>query len=238
MTYKQKEEIGNATLYLADSKELLPQLNFFKCILYDPPFEIWKDLDVLKADNIIAFCSPTSRHAVEKILGKPRSEIVWHFADGRWVSKNLPRITHDYVYIYGDTSSANVGEYQSTKGSSKGNSSIGKDVLGKRFYTPKERKHLNSVQIFPRNMSNPLGSWGKPIALIKRLIEWVNPENVLDPFMGSGTTIEACYQLGIKSTGIEINQKYFDVACNKLEQASKQQTLFNYQSFKQPTFFQ
>jgi len=212
MTYKQKEEIGNATLYLADSKELLPQLNSFKCILYDPPFEIWKDLDVLKADNIIAFCSPTSRHAVEKILGKPRSEIVWHFADGRWVSKNLPRITHDYVYIYGDTSSANVGEYQSTKGSSKGNSSIGKDVLGKRFYTPKERKHLNSVQIFP--------------------------ENVLDPFMGSGTTIEACYQLGIKSTGIEINQKYFDVACNKLEQASKQQTLFNYQSFKQPTFFQ
>ena len=237
MLYKQKEIIGNATLYLADSKELLPTLNSFQCIFYDPPFEIWGDFNAIKANQMIAFCSPTSRHTVEKILGKPRSEIVWHFADGRWVCKKLPRITHDYIYVYGETSSANVGERQKTTGSNKGNSSIGKDNLGKRFYVPKERKHLNSVQIFPRNMSNPLGSWGKPAALVKRLIEWVNPENVLDPFMGSGTTMEACYQLGIESTGIEINQKHFDIACHKLEKVTKQKTLFTYQSINQTTLF-
>jgi len=55
--------------------------------------------------------------------------------------------------------------------------------------------------------------------------------------MGSGTTIEVCYQLGIESTGIEINQKHFDIACQKLEKVSKQQTLFNYQSFQQHAFF-
>ena len=86
-------------------------------------------------------------------------------------------------------------------------------------------------------MSNPLGSWGKPAALVKRLIEWVNPENVLDPFMGSGTTMEACYQLGIESTGIEINQKHFDIACHKLEKVTKQKTLFTYQSINQTTLF-
>ena len=232
--YKQKEIIGKSTLYLADATEMLPQIEQHECIFYDPPFDIWGKFDAIKANQMIAFCSPTSRHAVEKILGKPRSEIVWHFADGRWVSKNLPRITHDYIYIYGETSSANVGERQKTKGLSKGNSSIGKDNLGKRFYKPKERKHLNSVQIFPRNMSNPLGSWGKPTVLVKRLIEWVNPANVLDPFMGSGTTLEACVQLGIKATGIEISQKSFDIACSRLEKTEMQKELFTYD---QPSLF-
>jgi site-specific DNA-methyltransferase (adenine-specific) len=231
--YKQKETIGNATLYLADARDLLPNLKNFDCIFYDPPFDIWGDFNVVKADQIVAFCSPTSRHTVENILGKPRSEIVWHFADGRWVSRNLPRITHDYIYIYGETSSANVGDYQKTKGQSKGNTSIGKDVLGKRFYKPKQRKQLNSVQIFPRNMNNPLGSWGKPISLVKRLIEWIAPNNLLDPFMGSGTTIDACMQLGIEATGIEINQDYFDITCHRLDKLATQPNLFTYQSFNQ-----
>tara|TARA_X000001382_G_C3121175_1_gene163217 strand:+ start:62 stop:775 length:714 start_codon:yes stop_codon:yes gene_type:complete len=235
--FKQKETIGSATLYLGDAKELINTIKNIDCIVYDPPFEIWDEIDVIKANKMIAFCSPTSRHSVEKNLGKPRSEIVWHFADGRWVSKNLPRITHDYVYIYGETTSASVGDHQKTQGISKGNSSIGKDILGKRYYQPKERKHLNSVQIFPRNMNNPLGSWGKPTELIKRLIEWIGPSNVLDPYMGSGTTLDACYQLGIKATGIEINQKHFDIACKRLEKLTAQKNLFNYQTVSQTSIF-
>ena len=48
MLYKQKEIIGNATLYLADANELLPTLNSFQCIFYDPPFEIWGDFNAIK----------------------------------------------------------------------------------------------------------------------------------------------------------------------------------------------
>jgi len=44
-------------------------------------------------------------------------------------------------------------------------------------------------------------------------------EVVLDPFMGSGTTGVACVELGRKFIGIELDEKYFDIACRRIEQA-------------------
>jgi DNA modification methylase len=41
---------------------------------------------------------------------------------------------------------------------------------------------------------------------------------ILDPFMGSGTTLVACKQLGRKCTGIEIEKKYCDIAIERLRQ--------------------
>ena len=49
---------------------------------------------------------------------------------------------------------------------------------------------------------------------------------ILDPFMGSGTTGVACMNLGRKFIGVEINEVYFDIACERIEQAQKQQRLF------------
>ena len=49
---------------------------------------------------------------------------------------------------------------------------------------------------------------------------------VLDPFMGSGTTGVACMNLGRKFVGIEIEPKYFDIACRRIEDAQRQQRLF------------
>lgn len=51
-------------------------------------------------------------------------------------------------------------------------------------------------------------------------------ETVLDPFMGSGTTGVAAVRLGRKFIGIEIEPKYFDIACKRIEQATRQQDLF------------
>ena len=46
---------------------------------------------------------------------------------------------------------------------------------------------------------------------------------ILDPFMGSGTTGVACVELGRKFVGIELDEKYFDIACRRTEQAVKKQ---------------
>ena len=49
---------------------------------------------------------------------------------------------------------------------------------------------------------------------------------VLDPFMGSGTTGVACANLGRKFIGIEIEPKYFDIACSRIDAAYRQGRLF------------
>jgi DNA modification methylase len=49
---------------------------------------------------------------------------------------------------------------------------------------------------------------------------------ILDPFMGSGTTGVACANLGRKFIGIEIERKYFDIACERIAAAYAQGRLF------------
>ena len=51
-------------------------------------------------------------------------------------------------------------------------------------------------------------------------------ETILDPFMGSGTTGVACANLDRKFIGIEIEEKYFDIACRRIADAYKQPRLF------------
>jgi DNA modification methylase len=218
-------------LHNKDCFEIIESLGQYDLMILDPPFQDWSKINFQLSANIICFCNPKSRHIVEEKFGNPKSELVWHFADGRWVSNDLPRITHDYIYIYGQPKSASVGEYQNTKAVKKGNGSIGMDKLGKRIYQPKDQKQLNSVLIYPRNMNNKLGAWSKPYKLIKNLIEWFNPVSVLDPFMGSGVTAEICRDLSIDFTGIEINKEYFDYVKEKLNKEKEQKNLFlpNYQ---------
>ncbi len=49
---------------------------------------------------------------------------------------------------------------------------------------------------------------------------------ILDPFMGSGSTGLGAIRAGHKFTGIEIEPKYFDIACKRIEEASKQKEMF------------
>jgi DNA modification methylase len=51
-------------------------------------------------------------------------------------------------------------------------------------------------------------------------------ETVLDPFMGSGTTGVACAKLGRRFIGIEIEERYFEIACRRIEDAQRQPDMF------------
>ena len=57
-------------------------------------------------------------------------------------------------------------------------------------------------------------------ALIEHIVEISSKENssVLDPFMGSGTTGLACKRLNRNFTGIEKNEKYFELAVNRVNE--------------------
>jgi DNA modification methylase len=59
----------------------------------------------------------------------------------------------------------------------------------------------------------------KPLRLVKTLLEmFPNEETVLDPFMGSGTTLRAAKDLGRKAIGIEIEERYCEIAVKRLAQ--------------------
>ena len=61
----------------------------------------------------------------------------------------------------------------------------------------------------------------KPVSLLLQIITWTSGV-ILDPFMGSGTTGVAAVKMGRKFTGIEISERYFDIACKRIEQALAQ----------------
>jgi site-specific DNA-methyltransferase (adenine-specific) len=69
----------------------------------------------------------------------------------------------------------------------------------------------------------------KPIAWMVWLVSRASPfpgETILDPFMGSGTTLVACQRLGRHGIGIELDPEYFDIACRRVDQATRQNDLF------------
>ena len=61
------------------------------------------------------------------------------------------------------------------------------------------------------------------------------PQTILDPYMGSGTTGVAAQQLGRQFVGIERERQYFDIACQRIEQAVAQGALFSDQAPPLPT---
>jgi site-specific DNA-methyltransferase (adenine-specific)/modification methylase len=85
-----------------------------------------------------------------------------------------------------------------------------------------------------KRFRSPVGihEWGhpteKPLALMSWCLEQIPPpaETILDPFMGSGTTGVAAVKLGRRFIGVEIEPKYFDIACRRIEEATRQPDMF------------
>ena len=67
----------------------------------------------------------------------------------------------------------------------------------------------------------------KPVALMKWCLGFLpNATTILDPFMGSGTTLVACEKLGRQGIGIELDPDYFAIACKRVDEATRQPDMF------------
>jgi len=77
----------------------------------------------------------------------------------------------------------------------------------------------------------------KPLYVMEWLVTRasVEGETILDPFMGSGTTLVACQKLGRKGIGIELDESYFDIACRRVDEATRQPDMFVSDKPAEPT---
>ncbi len=102
-----------------------------------------------------------------------------------------------------------------------------------------ERKdfHLQSLAPFGIGRQRIDHPCPRPVEQVEYVIETftVRGETVLDPFMGSGTTGVACAVLGRSFIGIEMEAKYFETACRRIEEAYRQADLFIAPPEPQPT---
>jgi hypothetical protein len=73
---------------------------------------------------------------------------------------------------------------------------------------------------YPKGQNQTGHPTGKPLGLFTDFVRDFSDagEVVLDPFMGSGTTLVAAKQLGRKAIGIEIEERYCEIAAKRLQQ--------------------
>lgn len=214
----RKEIIGAATLYLGDCREVLPALPKADAVLTDPPYGIGQGKGMGSGGKGLVGGKRISRRYdngdwdIERpdsatfaaVLASASVHIVWggqYFADMLPVSKK---------WLYWDKAqtmpSFSDGELAWT--------SLPGNAL-KQF-----RYSNNGILAKEKDREHPTQ---KPIALMEWCLAFLPDEGtVLDPFMGSGSTGVACMGLGRAFVGIERDQKYFDIACRRIEDAQRQ----------------
>jgi DNA modification methylase len=91
-------------------------------------------------------------------------------------------------------------------------------VIGKGFAGRRDSAVLSVAPVQSMAKNGRVHPHQKPILLIKKLLKKSPSGTILDPFMGSGTTLVAAKELGRKAIGIEIEEKYCEIAVKRLAQ--------------------
>ena len=91
------------------------------------------------------------------------------------------------------------------------------------FNLKEVQKNISCVWEVESTNSGRLHSCEKPINILEKIIKTSSNENdtVLDCFMGSGSTGVACINTNRKFIGIEKDEKYFEIACNRIKEVKK-----------------
>lgn len=203
---------GLATLYLGDCLDILPTLAKVDAVITDPPYGInaartrnslkdgWIDYGVDGWD-----ISRPEKQTFDLFLPLGEVVIVWggnYFTD--WLAPSMRWLSWDKCQSEFSLADFELAWTNQNKAARRINYS--------------RAQALKDVKQHPTQ---------KPVAVMRWCIEQAgNPQTILDPFMGSGTTGVAAVQMGRKFIGIEREPKYFDIACERIEKAVAQGQLF------------
>ena len=225
----RKEVIGMATLYLGDCLKVLPTLASVDAVVTDPPYGIEGGTGgtskargrgnyegaFTSADDTPAFIAGVVVPAIRLCLDRARSVVV------------TPGNKNFCLYPQPDS----FGSMYQPQGT--GAQRWGWCDSQPIFYYGKSpiqglRLEACTFRVVTADECQNGHPCPKPLSFITKLVgkASLKDETVLDPFMGSGTTGVACANLGRKFIGIEITEAYFDIACERIENAYRQERMF------------
>jgi site-specific DNA-methyltransferase (adenine-specific) len=205
--YYQDEHYG-ITIYHGDCREILPTLEPVDLVLTDPPYGM----------NFV------SNHRVIK-----HSSIVGdNFLPIDLIQMAINKANNAaYVFCRWDNLS-DMPQPKSVLAWVKNNWSMG-DLLHEHgrqweaicFYANSGHSFIKRIPdvLYAKRTGNIEHPTQKPESVIGQLIESNYGNTILDPFMGSGTTLVAAKQLNRKAIGIEIEEKYCEIAVKRLQQS-------------------
>jgi DNA modification methylase len=192
-------------IYLGDCRDILPHLGPVDLVLTDPPYNVGKDYGDAYFDSMVRAdydnwittwweLLPTHRRIVFPAVG---NLYLW--------AKREPVATACW-YKPGATGRANPFQWNEWEPILVwGVTFTGSDV----FRSPISAQRDVGDHPCP-----------KPLQLFHALLARLRtPGTVLDPFMGSGTTLRAAKDLGRKAIGIEIEEKYCFIAAERMRQS-------------------
>jgi site-specific DNA-methyltransferase (adenine-specific) len=219
--WRERVEIGDATLYLGDCREILPYLGTIDAVVTDPPYGMSCNTDSTR------FTGGQHKRGTGRSDWGPTTGDADVFDPSPWLqfggtvlwganhySRLLP-IGRTLVWI--KTHPELFGSFLSD--CEIGWATGGHGVFACYHQFPP-----------PSRMSEANGSVGhqhqKPIKLMEWCLGFVRGERILDPFMGSGTTGIACTRFGRSFIGIEIEPRYFQIAVRRITETQRQGRLF------------
>jgi DNA modification methylase len=216
--------IGDATLYLGDCAEILPQIGKVDAVITDPPYgmnfqsnfrtekhrKIANDESEDVAQAAISWAIENTLHSV--------------YAFGRW--DNLRGYPPPKSLITWVKNNWSMGDLQHEHARQ---TEVAFFYAGKEHFFPGSRP---TDVIMHSRTGNEYHPTEKPVGLMAAFIKWTDGI-ILDMFMGSGTTGVAAIQLGRKFIGIERDERYFEIACKRIERAVAQGQLFAPEPIKQ-----
>lgn len=211
------ETIAGATLYLGDCREIAPTLSF-DAVVSDPPYGINHKVERT------GFNERHNRRTNDRIQGD-----VVPFDPRPWIAK--PSIIWGANY-YAQALPISGGwlVFDKRRGGTHNQKFIASDcelAWTNIFGRVKMFSHLWAGICRESEIGKHFHPMQKPVTLMEWCIRFLpeSTQTVLDPYMGSGTTGVAALGLGRKFIGIEIEPKYFDIACRRIEAANRQPEL-------------
>jgi site-specific DNA-methyltransferase (adenine-specific)/modification methylase len=216
-------QIGTATLYRGDCMEVLPTLGRFDAVITDPPYGINESAGKAK-----------TRTGPSSIGG---GKYVRDYGNDSWDKAPINQNLINDIIAQAGVSVIFGGNYYDLPPTScwlvwdklNGDNDFADCELA-WTNLPKAIRRLQflwSGMLRANKEKRGDHPTQKPEGVMRWCIEQAgNPQTILDPFMGSGTTGVAAIQLGRSFTGIEREAKYFDIACERVYNAQRQSNLF------------